>query len=195
MRFAAYTGLRTGELAGLQIRDVNMLRRTVRVERQLQRVKGGLEYIEPKTSNSHRYVPLRRSLVDDLAAYLADHPRRDDPLAPLWPGREKGGERAIDFDRLMDPASFYRYYLKPTAARIGLGAVRAHDLRHTYAAIAAASGIEIQKVSRFMGHHSISVTADTYGHLFHSDFDSDMDRLDAYVTTRSGTVQPLRKDA
>lgn len=185
VRFAAYTGVRTGELAGLQIGDLNLLRRTVHIDRQLQRVTGqGLVYASPKTENAHRYVPLRRGLVDDLAAYLNHHPYRADPSAPVWPGREKGGDRALDFDRLPDPASFYRYYMKPTAAQVGLGAVRAHDLRHTYAAIMAAANVPIERVSRFMGHHSITVTADVYGHLFHAGFDADMDRLDAYLAPR-----------
>lgn len=194
VRFAAYTGLRTGEIAGLQIRDVNLLKRVLRVDRQLQRVSGtGLVYTSPKTDNAHRFVPLRRSLTEELSHFLTSHPRRDEPTAPLWPGRQKGGERVADFDRFMDPASFYRYYLKPAAGAVGLGSVRAHDLRHTYAAIAANSGVEIQKVSRFMGHHSITVTVDTYGHLFHADFDTDMDRIDAYVESRSGVLL-MRKD-
>lgn len=193
VRFAAYTGLRAGEIAGLQIRDVNLLRKVLRVDRAVQRVTGkGLVYVEPKTERSHRYVPVRSSLADELASYLSQHPRRNEPEVALWPGREVGGDRAADYNRLMDPASFYRYYLKPAAARAGLGAVRAHDLRHTYAAIMAASGIEIQKVCAFMGHHSISVTVDTYGHLYESDFASDMDRLDAYVHSASASVPTWR---
>jgi integrase len=49
------------------------------------------------------------------------------------------------------------------------------------ASIMAAAGVDIYKVSRWMGHASISTTDAIYTHLFHTDFDADMARLDAYV--------------
>jgi integrase len=44
--------------------------------------------------------------------------------------------------------------------------IRFHDLRHTYAALSIAAGVDIFTLSRRMGHSSISVTADRYGHLY-----------------------------
>ena len=185
VRFAAYTGLRAGELAGLQVRDVNLLRKTVHVERTMQRVTGGWSVASPKLDRSTRTVPLRDALVADLAAYLGTHPRRTDPTAPLWPGRVRGGhgasKSALDFSRPFDHQSFYRYYFKPALQRAGLPAVRFHDLRHTYASIMAAAGVDIYKVSRWMGHASVSTTDAIYTHLFQADHDADMARLDAYV--------------
>lgn len=65
--------LRAGELAALRIRDVDFLRRHVEVRRMVQRVRGGWRYGEPKTARSRRDVPLRRTLLDELTAYLAEH--------------------------------------------------------------------------------------------------------------------------
>ncbi|MGI9091527.1 MAG: tyrosine-type recombinase/integrase [Gemmatimonadaceae bacterium] len=59
--------------------------------------------------------------------------------------------------------------------------MRFHDLRHSYASIMAAAGVDIYKVSRWMGHANVSTTDSIYTHLFQADFDADMARLDAYV--------------
>ncbi len=185
VRFAAYTGLRAGELAGLQVRDVNLLRKTVRVERTLQRTKGGWSLTSPKSERSTRTVPLRDALVLAMQEYLSTHPRRSEPDAQLWPGRVQGGhganKSALDYSRPLDHQSFYRYYFKPALRRAGLPSVQFHDLRHSYASIMAAAGVDIYKVSRWMGHVGISTTDAIYTHLFHTDYGADMARLDAYV--------------
>lgn len=169
VRFAAYTGLRAAEVAGLRVRDINLLRREVRVERTVQRVRGGWAVGTPKSARSTRTVPiLHAPLVAELAAYLAEHPRRADPDAPLWPGRQPGSH-AVDWDRTFDHQSFYRWHFKPALRSIALGSVRFHDLRHTYASILFAAGIEVHKVSRWMGHASISTTDGIYAHLYDTD--------------------------
>jgi integrase len=56
----------------------------------------------------------------------------------------------------------------------------------------AAAGVDIYKVSRWMGHASVSTTDAVYTHLFHTDFDADMARLDAYVDN-APEVRPMRK--
>jgi integrase len=92
VRFAAYTGLREGELAALRIRDVNLLHRRVEVRRTLHRVKGGWEIGTPKSTRSIRDVPLGRSPVGELTKYLARHPRHNEPDAPMarkGAGRER----------------------------------------------------------------------------------------------------------
>jgi integrase len=77
--FLAYTGLRAGELAGLEVQDLDLDRGTVAVRRTKRKVRGGWETGTPKSRKSRRVVPLDGWLVDDLGAYLAEHPRRDDP--------------------------------------------------------------------------------------------------------------------
>lgn len=87
VRLAAYTGLRAGEMLGLQVRDINLLRHILDVRRTYQHTRDGWAESSPKSDKSIRTVPLRRVLVYDLTEYLAEHPHRDDPTAPLWPGR------------------------------------------------------------------------------------------------------------
>ncbi|BDH56577.1 tyrosine-type recombinase/integrase [Tsukamurella sp. PLM1] len=90
--FSAYTGLRAGELRGLEIGDVTLPRQKgamgmVSVSRTKTRQAGEWVTGTPKSVRSTRVVPLDGWLADDLRAYLAGHPRRLDPSAPLFPGR------------------------------------------------------------------------------------------------------------
>ncbi len=188
VRFAAYSGLRAGELSALRIRDINFLRKHVEVRRTVQRAKGGgWQFGTPKTTRSSRDVPLRRELLDDMRAYLEAHPHRNDPDAALWPGRVQGGhgdsKSALDFDRQFDIGSLYKHYFLPVTRRVGLTGLKWHSLRHTYASLMAGAGIDIYKVSRWMGHSNVAVTDGVYTHLFATDHSSDMDKLDEFVAS------------
>lgn len=93
---AAWAGLRAAELCGLQVGDVELPEHTinpnarpkpglVRIERTAQVVDGQMTYDAPKTRGSRRRVPLTAATVDLLRGYLAEHPRADEPMAPLFP--------------------------------------------------------------------------------------------------------------
>jgi integrase len=97
--FAAFTGLRAAELAGLNVGDLTLPHMpgaagSMSVTRTRRAVRGGWETSTPKSAKSRRVVPIDAWLADDLRAYLAnDHPHGDpaspgyDPEAPLFPGR------------------------------------------------------------------------------------------------------------
>ncbi len=97
--FTAFTGLRAGELAGLNVGDLTLPQvpgsaGQVSLTRTRRAVRGGWETSTPKSAKSRRVVPIDSWLADDLRAYLAnDHPHGDptsadhDPAAPLFPGR------------------------------------------------------------------------------------------------------------
>ncbi|PZQ89164.1 MAG: hypothetical protein DI534_10460 [Leifsonia xyli] len=106
--------------------------------------------------------------------------------ADLWPGRLQGGygdgKSAVDWSRPFNVASVYRYYFKPTLAKLGFRAARWHDLRHFYASACAAQGIDIRKVSRWIGHANINTTDSIYTHLFNGSATEDIDRLDSLAS-------------
>lgn len=193
VRFAAYTGLRSGEVAGLRIKDVNLLRREVAVEVTRQRIDGEWITGTPKSARSRRKVPLLvDALVDDLRAYLDEHPNRTDPDAALWPGRTPGS-RTLDWDRQWDQGSFYPRYFRPALDRAELGDVRFHDLRHTFASMLLAAGVEPYKVSRWMGHASITTTDTIYSHLYPSDHSVETARMQAYLGSGVGNAPQLHR--
>ena len=81
---------------------------------------------------------------------------------------------------------------EPCAACEGYGVVssfRFHDMRHTYAALSLAAGVDIFTVSRRMGHSSITVTSDRYGHLMPGNESEAARLLDAYITAPPDAIR------
>ncbi|MFE4205882.1 site-specific integrase [Streptomyces goshikiensis] len=75
MLLGAATGLRPGELVGLQLRHVDLPHATIPVEQQIQQTaKHGVYVCPPKTARSHRTNPLPRTAVDAMKAHLRDFP-------------------------------------------------------------------------------------------------------------------------
>jgi integrase len=179
--FLACTGLRAAELAGLEVGDIDLDRRTVRVARTKRKVRGGWETGTPKSRKSRRLVPLDGWLVDDLRAYLDTHPRRDDPEAPLFPARygrnaavpraKAGAAETYNWSVPIEPGTFYANYFRPALAAVGLPVtdpksgtrgVRLHDLRHTYAMLSLSAGAHYMQVSKWLGHESYVTTLTIY---------------------------------
>ncbi len=155
VRFAAYTGLRAGEIGALRVGRLDLLRGQVEVAESLAEVNGRLIFGATKTY-AKRFVPLPAFLRDELGAHLAGRSR--DPEALVFTAPQGGALRHN---------LFYRRHYKPAVAAVGLPAtLRFHDLRHTYAAFCIASTADPYAVMKRMGHSSITVTYNTYGHLF-----------------------------
>jgi integrase len=99
------------------------------------------------------------------------------------------------FSRVVAPPSalraqvFQRSVLKPAANRLGLSGLHPHELRHTAASLAIASGANVKVVQQMLGHKSATMTLDLYGHLFADQLDEVADRLDA--AARSAVAQLL----
>jgi integrase len=174
--FAAYTGLRAGELAALQRRDVDLLRGFVHVRRSLKDVGGRLELGTPKTRGSERTISLPAFLREMLSAHLVDpalSPGGTGPEAFVFPGRE-GGPLRIGL--------FVRRHFRPAVKSClpsNLHGLRFHDLRHTCAALSIAAGAHPKLISARLGHSSIVITLDRYGHLFPSVEEALAEKLDA----------------
>jgi integrase len=157
VRFAAFTGLRAGEIAALRAGRVNLHEGSVEVAESAAEVHGELVYGSPKT-----YARRRVELPARLADELADHIDRTaaDGRSFVFTAPEGGPLRYMNF---------YRRHYRPAVLRSGLDQrTRFHDLRHTAAAMMIAQGAHLLVVKQRLGHSSISVTADRYGHLYPS---------------------------
>lgn len=186
--FAAYTGLRAEELAGLEIGDLGFAPGpscTVHVRRAKKRRAGEWTADTLKSARSRRDVPLPPWLATQLVDYLANtHPRATEAHAPLWPNRALGGLRRrgcravapLDFTEPCDMGAYYKNLMKPALEAVGLPAsrpatddtpavegVRLHDLRHTFAVLQLSAGVHFMQVSQWLGHATYSLTLDVYG--------------------------------
>jgi integrase len=144
--FLAYTGIRAGELAGLDVGDVRILRDgegvvgggVVSISKTRHLVKGEWLTEAPKSEKSRRKIKLLGWLAEELANYLENvHLHGSNPDAPLFPHRRNGGNAhgEPDWSQPIEPGTFYRNIFKPAVRRAGLENVRLHDLRHTCASI------------------------------------------------------------
>jgi integrase len=153
---AVDSGLRWSELVGLRRSRVDLNRRKVRVTEQLIRLGSG-EWLrkEPKTPSSVRSVTI--SAV--TTGVLREHLQGVGPLAPDdLVFTNKAGNALI-------ASSFWQHYFQPALRSAGV-TCRFHDLRHTSVALAIAEGAHPKAIQTRMGHSSINVTLDRYGHLF-----------------------------
>ncbi|WCC80058.1 tyrosine-type recombinase/integrase [Cutibacterium equinum] len=136
-----------------------------------------------------------RALADEIdqgrdvpvpASVLAMLDLSRDPAEPLVRGA-RGGRLHED--------SWRGRQFRPACDRLGWDGVRIHDLRHTAASLAIASGADVKTVQRMRGHASATMTLDLYGHLWDRGLDDVADRMDAMMTTRDRTQSvPLSPD-
>jgi integrase len=154
--FLAYSGLRIGEALGLCWADVNFDAGLVRVHRQLarDRVHSGL-----KTGASKREVILAPS----IGKLLREHWLAATYKAPSDFIFCNGLGRAVDY---RDPDKAFRAAVKRAEVSTPDGRLSLHSLRHTFASLLIANGLNVVFVSRQLGHGNPAVTLSVYAHLF-----------------------------
>jgi integrase len=163
---AAGLGLRPGEVFGLDVADVDFLRRSVAVARQLDEHR---KIVPLKTPSSYRTVPLPVVVADVLAAHLAAEGRHDGLVFTAAAG---GPVLRNSFSKVWRGA----------VARAGLGdTLRLHDLRHAYASALIQAGESVKVVQLRLGHASAMVTLDIYGHLWPDSDDRTRAAVDAFL--------------
>lgn len=162
--FLGYTGLRWGEATALRVRDVNPLLGRVTVARAVAEVGGELVWGLPK-SHAARTVPVPAFLRDGLTVAMGGK-GLDDLVFTSPTGA------------VLRNRNFTSRVLAAASRRAGLAeAVTPHDLRHTAASLAIASGANVKAVQRMLGHGSAALTLDTYAGLFADDLDDVAERL------------------
>lgn len=178
---AAYTGLRAGELAGLQRQDVDLLRGVIHVRRALKDINGHLELGPVKTEKSRRTVTLPPS----IRKLLDEHLRGTSGGPESWVFTMKGGgplRMALVYNRYFRRA-VAGYTLRgkqvPGALPAAKHALRWHDLRHTCASLSINAGAHPLLVSKMLGHSSVQITLDRYSHLFPDVAEALAEKLDA----------------
>lgn len=156
MYLAVDSGMRWSELIGLRRARVDLGRRKVRVTEQMIRLKGGTWHRkEPKTPASVRSITM--SAV--TAELLTEHVERVVQAGP---------DALVFANTVGSPlisSSFWQHHFSKGLAAAGVSC-RFHDLRHTSVALAIAEGAHPKAIQTRMGHSSVNVTLDRYGHLF-----------------------------
>jgi integrase len=180
--FAAHTGVRASELQGLLVQDVTLSTHpakvgSIRVVRTAKRKGREWIYGTPKSeASSDRVVPIAPWLADELRDYLTNvHPfsatntqgMKYIPHAPLFPGRRN--RYTFDWAKPVHAGSLHEHYFAQACRECGLGSVRFHDLRYTFATMNLSAGEHYMQVSKWLGHSTFVLTLTTYADYINDD--------------------------
>lgn len=162
VRFILGTGLRRGEALALRWDDVDLDRGLARIKGSLVRQHGRLIVSDTKTKSSRRTVALSPAMVGLLTRQKATQAVERLQAGNLWEG--SGFVFATALGVAVEPQNMLRT-VREAANKAGMTGVTVHTLRHTYATTALLHGVPLKVVSVNLGHASIQITADIYGHV------------------------------
>jgi integrase len=172
---ATYAGLRLGELMALRFEDVDLAAGLIRVERSYDPKEGA--FITPKSRAGRRVVPIPAVLRE----YLAAHKLRLGRSSGLFFGRT--GEKPFNGSSLAARAKTSWKDAEPALTPITL-----HEARHTFASLMIAAGVNAKALSTYMGHSSVTITFDRYGHLMPGNEGEAADLLDAFLARAEAPI-------
>lgn len=175
---AVTTGMRSGELLGLQWQDVDLEAGRVQVRRTLYWMQGW-QLGTPKTAASIRSIALTESAV----AALRSHRRRQAEEL-LGISIRIGPESQVFTDRWGNPINGFHLterLFKPLLRRADLPMIRFHDLRHSAATLMLANGVNPKVVAEMLGHSSVTTTLNTYAHVLPTMQEDAARRLDSVL--------------
>ena len=173
VRFACLTGLRQGEIFALRASRVHLDQRFLIVDAG---ARNG-QLVPTKTRAGKRRVGLTRNVAALLGAQLALRPESGEDLVFPSPA-----------GMVWRKDNFMSRIFRPAVRRAGLQPLRFHDLRHTYAALMVQAGAHPKLLQAQLGHTSIGVTLNTYGHLFPDAFKDVGDVLDDLTRANRGST-------
>ena len=154
IRLCLYTGLRIGELLGLEWQDVDMEKGILHIQKTVYREKNAegewqLFVDRPKTAASERMVPLPGYLAEDLRIY------RRGARSEFVIENKKAERMSI---------RSYQYLFERLTEKAGVRKLNFHALRHTFATRALECGMDIKTLSELMGHKNATITLNRYAH-------------------------------
>jgi integrase len=173
---AFLTGLRAGELWDLQWSDMDGSSKQIHVKRSLWKN----EFQKPKTKNAMRKIDITDRFVRELKQWKLACPISEDDL--VFPSHEGC--------RTMHTNVMNRFFY-PALRRAGLRQVSFHSLRHSNASFRIQAGQNTKYIQGQLGHASINMTMDAYGHLF-NDLDFNRRQVDLLEPVRNPLEKPLK---
>jgi integrase len=172
-------GLRRGEVLALKWSDIDFEGQTLRVNGSLQRLQGKLLILPPKTKKSTRSLNLPKTLLQKLREHRARQLEERLALGANW--QDHNLVFCTSLGTPIEPRNVQRK-LAALMKDSGMRYFRLHDLRHFFASLLLAQGVELKVVSELLGHSSIQITGDIYAHVLPKLKEQAIDLLDSILT-------------
>jgi integrase len=184
---ALHTGLRAGEMFGLQWPDIDLEASTLTVRRSLIRVKGeGLRPSAPKTAGSAATIPLTAGAAAALRAHRVRQIEQRLKAGTNW--QETGYVFTTEYGTPVSASNYMRRHFYPIADLAGIPTrrqadgtqgLRLHDLRHGCGTLLISLGVKPKLVQTILRHSRLSTTMDLYVHAYDEDLRGAVASLDA----------------
>jgi integrase len=168
------TGMRLGELLGLHWGDIDWNSRFIKVRRSYKRGHTG-----PTKNGKERRVDMSNQLMSEMKRLYLVHKEK-----ALSEGKiADENDLVFSQNNKQIEQNDIRRVFNRILRRAGIRHMRVHDIRHTYASLLLSNGYSLMYVKEQMGHHSIQVTVDTYGHLIPNGNRDAVNSLDEIYST------------
>ena len=157
-----FTGVRLGELMGLEWQDVDFKNGIISINRSSQYLSDmGVFTKVPKTESSIREIAIPEFIISLLEEYKLWYEEQKSIYGELWTNSDR---LFVQSDgKPMHPSTISKWFVK-YVGQIGLPVIHFHGLRHTNASLLVAQNIDIAVISARLGHAQISTTLDFYVH-------------------------------
>ena len=157
-----FTGVRLGELMGLEWQDVDFKNGIISINRSSQYLANmGVFTKVPKTESSIREIAIPEFIISLLEEYKLWYEEQKSIYGELWTNSDR---LFVQVDgKPMHPSTISKWFVK-YVGQIGLPVINFHGLRHTNASLLVAQNIDIAVISARLGHAQISTTLDFYVH-------------------------------
>lgn len=166
----ARTGMRLGEAIALQWGDIDFNSRFITIQRGMSRGK-----LETPKSGKFRRVDMSKQLTETLLSLRKE--RKEEKLRKGWKEMPEW-VFVSETGTALDSSSWRKRVFEKALEKAGLRKIRIHDLRHGYASQLIQAGESLAYIRDQLGHHSIKVTVDIYGHLAPEGNKTAVDKLD-----------------
>lgn len=179
-RFMLLTGVRVGECAALQWKDIDWKRGAVHIRRTMTKDSKGKAIVgdTPKTAKSVRDIPMNEEIKEILGSQMdlyRDLKGYIDLQAPVFPGARGGFAN----ERSMCQTLYSRIKIYNKTAKVRLKRFGLHAFRDTFASRAIRAGVAPNTLKEILGHSSLSMTMDLYAHVNQEDKKAAMEKVGA----------------
>ncbi|OPX88280.1 MAG: Transposase [Pelotomaculum sp. PtaB.Bin104] len=185
VNLAVFSGLRRGELMGLEWSDISFEANTLTVRQASQYIPGQGQFVkDPKTEQSKRVLSLPLFLINMLKQYKKEQNKTRLKVGDLWQGSDRlfttwdGRPGHPEWPSQWFPKFIRKYNLPPLPF---------HGLRHINATMLINSGLPVKSISGRLGHSNIETTMNIYGHYLKSADQEAANRLEMIYQSITGS--------